>query len=679
MDQHPITWAPPEPLWADAIASLGSGGVPMQSPAILRFATDDFMQAFMNLLATDPQRLGEYRLLKETWRGVVKLTDPAPPKELFALPFQRLGVAFRRGNGAVSGATNQPPAESSDTDGVPLKLYQPAHQRFYLVTCCLVCQLPGLPDRKVDSGKQEQAGFVIRRLLPPDPNPANPPAFDTTTWQEHAWISTPDGNRWQQVDTPDTFVEGEEVSPLFATNYSQDDRRKRRLFAGVVPVAKRDAYLAASRASSLASSGTDITARKVLLLSKVIGPWKQLVDRAAKMKLAAASVPPVPPVPPGQPDPPPPNDIPTALKNARIELQAQSYYVLVDFANYLRTYLKPVWDALINQTPSNQLSDPSQAAVLEALQATAINIQAPPPPDNLATRWQAIVGDTQSLLTKLVDVFKGLNPQIEIALEQTTNEYNPPAPPSSGYPTFLFPLADPEFPSQAARPPSIILNPPPSPSETDDLPPEPETPHRIDQLAVLIARALATADPNVPQPAIPLAAKQPADALTGWFVIRCVYRRPACGPLHDDVVSLPTDPFQLAGFFDPDAPARPIRIGLPIDTSPAGLRKFDKNTAFVISDTLCGQIKRIQGITFGDLVRTVLPFPLHQDLSPGGGACKGADGTSFGTICSLSIPIITICALIVLILMVSLLDIIFHWLPFFLICFPFKGMSAKKS
>ena len=57
MDQHPITWAPPEPLWTDAIASLGNGRVSMQSPAILRFATDDFMQTFMNLLATDPQRL----------------------------------------------------------------------------------------------------------------------------------------------------------------------------------------------------------------------------------------------------------------------------------------------------------------------------------------------------------------------------------------------------------------------------------------------------------------------------------------------------------------------------------------------------------------------------------------------------------------------------------------------
>ena len=49
----------------------------------------------------------------------------------------------------------------------------------------------------------------------------------------------------------------------------------------------------------------------------------------------------------------------------------------------------------------------------------------------------------------------------------------------------------------------------------------------------------------------------------------------------------------MANFFDPDAPARPVRIALPIDTSPAGLRKFDKNAAFVMSDMLCGQVNRM--------------------------------------------------------------------------------------
>jgi hypothetical protein len=47
-------------------------------------------------------------------------------------------------------------------------------------------------------------------------------------------------------------------------------------------------------------------------------------------------------------------------------------------------------------------------------------------------------------------------------------------------------------------------------------------------------------------------------------------------------------------------------------------------------------------------------------------------------ICSFSIPIITLCALIVLMIFLSLLNIIFWWMPFLKICFPipvFKDSS----
>ena len=39
-------------------------------------------------------------------------------------------------------------------------------------------------------------------------------------------------------------------------------------------------------------------------------------------------------------------------------------------------------------------------------------------------------------------------------------------------------------------------------------------------------------------------------------------------------------------------------------------------------------------------------------------------------ICSLSIPIITICALILLMIIVSILNIVFFWMPLFKICLP---------
>jgi hypothetical protein len=47
-------------------------------------------------------------------------------------------------------------------------------------------------------------------------------------------------------------------------------------------------------------------------------------------------------------------------------------------------------------------------------------------------------------------------------------------------------------------------------------------------------------------------------------------------------------------------------------------------------------------------------------------------------ICTLSIPIITICALILLMIIVNLLDIIFRWIPYLIMCFPLPGFKAKK-
>ena len=118
---------------------------------------------------------------------------------------------------------------------------------------------------------------------------------------------------------------------------------------------------------------------------------------------------------------------------------------------------------------------------------------------------------------------------------------------------------------------------------------------------------------------------------------------------------------------------------MPFDTTPAGLRKFNKNTAFEISNILCGQVQRAKGLGFGDLVMSVLPWPFHKDLDKaGGGPCVDNGGNAIGMICSLSIPIITLCAFILLIIMISLLDIIFRWLPWFITCFPVPGLKGKR-
>jgi hypothetical protein len=82
---------------------------------------------------------------------------------------------------------------------------------------------------------------------------------------------------------------------------------------------------------------------------------------------------------------------------------------------------------------------------------------------------------------------------------------------------------------------------------------------------------------------------------------------------------------------------------------------------------------------FIDLVLQVLPWPLHKDIDTGdGGGCKN-NGIDIGMICSLSIPIITICALILLTIIITLLDFIFRWVPFFILCFPVPKLKGKGS
>jgi hypothetical protein len=168
-----------------------------------------------------------------------------------------------------------------------------------------------------------------------------------------------------------------------------------------------------------------------------------------------------------------------------------------------------------------------------------------------------------------------------------------------------------------------------------------------------IDTALMAAIAQVPStPSAAVTAEVPKLDTTGGvtYLIRCAYQKPNCA-----LVSPPSEPFQLAAFFDPDAPARPIRIELPVDTSLAGLRKFKKNVAFLVSDKLRNQMQTVNDATAA----------LKGEM--------GSEGSfNLGELCSFSIPIITLCAFIVLMIFILLLNIVFWWLPLLRLCLPLK-------
>lgn len=681
MNGHDVIWSrPPALLTRDTARIIPSPREAFRAPAILRFSNDSFMQEFLDTLQTDPSRLREYQVRRETWRGFVAMPAPETPKAS-SLVLQRLGIVRRGAATAVGVAPPAPPVPA----GMPLKLYQPAHQRYYLVVSSLVCNVTGLPDRVVEAGQGERTAFVVRRLLPPSGEPETP----VEAWHEHAWVAGEQGNTWRPVGADlRRLVGGEERVPLFTAHFAEGERRRRRLFAGVIPVGKREIYLGAPKSSGSGAPGvTSRTSRKVVLRKDVIEPWKALVRRAQETNRAIAG-----PFIPGDEAP---NDTERAarVKLEREQIQTVSWLILLDFARYLAAHLKPVWRAVLDPPLSPTLTTPERA-VFDALNAATISLMLR---QRLRRRSELsasgeelysldnVPASLREALARYGTGTDGLNTGLEQSLERVDQAYDRYTPQTRAlWPAFLFPLADPDLPTDAPLPPIVPLATLTTEEQSelalDEDPQIDDSLERLDKLTVLVLRALRDdeAEP-APRPAVPSAAVQPANPLEGWFVVRCVYERPACEPLHGAVLSDPTEPFQMAGFFDPDAPARPIRIGLPIDTTPAGLRKFDKNTAFVISDTLCGQIRRMKGMTLGDLVRSVLPWPLHKDL-PGlaGDPCRTDSGLSLGMICSISIPIITLCALFMLMIMVSLLDFIFRWMPWFIICFPVPGLKAKK-
>lgn len=145
------------------------------------------------------------------------------------------------------------------------------------------------------------------------------------------------------------------------------------------------------------------------------------------------------------------------------------------------------------------------------------------------------------------------------------------------------------------------------------------------------------------------------------FVIRCVYRRPRCFK-EKPLLSDPTERFAIAPHFDPDAPSRPIRIAMPL--SFADLTKAKQNVGIVLSDEIRSQLA---SVTFGVFKKEKGGDPLFPNMSG-----------DLGKICSFSIPVITIVAMIIIMVIVSLLEIIFGWMSWPIVACRSLNLKPKE-
>jgi hypothetical protein len=653
---HPVQWRTAAPLWR---LTEPTDNATLLRPALLRFASDNFMDDFLTVATQAPERLGEWQAQPETWRHPAPI-PPLPPH-----------------------ASALPTDTDDDVADLPLKLYQPAHERYYLVTANLVCRVPGLPDRTLKTNNDEQVSFVLRRYLAD--------AADNQV-KEHALV----GDRWQPVgDITKQVLPGEATFPMFPVTYSETGGYRRRSFAGLVPVGERERLLNAPRQSAPEADATAIAAHTLetrldqlvtLFNLDVAAPWRELRRPVGDDPTGSE--------PPSGRELGPFtrtvqtsfNDINTeggddddreALQQAvitqRDQLQLSSWYVLLDFASYLQTYLPQVWRVIIGTASVSSLS-----LAQRNLYNTLNDIRFRPADATdfdlgvLNDYYELLVGRPAAPGVTSIRLTRALREADEKRgyLEQTTVAYDSTNLPSDqDWPESVFLLCGRGLRAEL---------------DTLDDTHAPDTRELTAPGLIRLALAAEAATATRPIPQTPLAqaisfSAKPSDVANNEFVIRCVFERPHCPPsLHPAVVSEPTQRFQMASYFDPDAPARPIRIPMPVDTSPAGLRKFAKNTSFVISDSLSCQIEKARSLTFGDLVLSVLPWPFNKKLNTGGAKCDST-GIDIGKICTLSIPIITICALILLIIFVLLLDIIFKWVPYLIFCLPIPGLKAKEN
>ena len=191
-----VQWTTAAPLW-DSVPDLDpTTRRSFRQPAILRFASDEFMNEFVAVLNNNPPQLKDFRAQPETWRG--PLTSPQIETRTlprFAQKLQRSRLAIEQKTVAKALALPETSlALTASAAPLPiLKLYQPAHQRYYLISAALVCRVPGQPDRHIEPGNQERATYVVRKVVPAAGQSISNSTADT--WLEYAFIS----GSWQRV------------------------------------------------------------------------------------------------------------------------------------------------------------------------------------------------------------------------------------------------------------------------------------------------------------------------------------------------------------------------------------------------------------------------------------------------------------------------------------------------
>lgn len=505
------------------------------------------------------------------------------------------------GDYVAQGETWQFPAAGlGSTSSLPLKLFQPVQARFYVIASSLTCRMPGLPDHTVNTNLGENVVFVVRQLRPKAGyTAAECNVYDPAVCTEYAWIPVPgvSGAPGAIGDQPEWF----QVPAITAASPCPS------LVTGEQQLPLAPAQAGSNGSARRIFTGLIPASRR----EQYISARTTTVTNASGNGSSAGST------------------SAAAAQDPRADMfnreVATPWCLLNDWWNGLDIATIKTNNQLVEY---QQAAQQSSALILADFASfliawiphvwTAIEAQSA---SGLTTPEAALYNTLGAPLQAALQNAYSLDPQLEAAL--------PGAALPSGYSGYSIPVQGSGIDASTTLLPAVTAALPPASAATQPLP--------------------------APQP-VPQKPSNPQGNY--YFIVRCVYLRPQC---LCNVISPPSQPFLLASYYDPDAPARRIQVALPLDTTAAGFRKFDKGVSFLMSDELRNQLSRV---------------PSLQALTNGAIGNAG-DSLGIGWICSFSIPIITICAMILLLVIVIALNLVFFWLPFFRICLPVPSFQGK--
>ncbi len=558
-----IKWVKPAPLWA-------SQDIPLGQPWLAEFDGDRFLPDFLDLMASQTPA----DLASNTYTPKLTILDDGKPH---------------------------------------LKLYQPLHSRYYLVTGSLVCRKLGLPDRSVERKNGEKTSFVLRRLIIDSNNAVN---------AEYGWVkdsTVPSGGSWQLVGSS-PLLKNEERQPMHPVKtcatlplttgivpapVGQTICDQRTVYYGYIPVASREKYL--------------------MPIADIIGTLQNVIDAGD----------------PNAPGDPRLDDLSTRLfepwlsfynpNNPPVEQQYSiSFYLLRDMLDFLQNNLKSVFDAL--GTDGSGLNSPDHAkrkALFTELKSIIKN------------KHQA--GTTDASDVFLSDLLKGLKTYLPLVQSQQGNE-------PANLSTYNLHAAqhDPNH-NPANR----------GWTDVDAA----YLAHPGGVFYTLFSAALEEEKnerkkKKIPWLTVPNEVKDilKDDSPNGdTYCLRLVYEHDPCAA----VVSERSDTFSFAKVIDPDAPARHIRIELP-SIRPKDLRKFKRGVGIQSSCEMNKLTNQLLGMVGLDRLKSLTPP----------GPCPQPPDLSVGWICSFSLQILFIIAFILMFIFLIVLNIVFWWIAFFRICFP---------